>query len=257
MGATNTAEKIDFEGQVALVTGGAQGIGRGICEAFAELGADVAIADVDVETAGTTAAAIEDETDATVLAVEADVADYDAVTDGVETVLDEFGAIDHLVNNAGLGETVPFRQTEPSEWDHQLGVSLRGTLNCSHAVLDHLVERETGTILNVASDAYRGNGPGLAIYGAAKAAVVSFTKTLSREVGDHGVRVNCVSPGTVYTPTTADWIDGFEEQILEPYALSRLGEPTDVADAAAFLCSDAADWITGQVLSVNGGNLRG
>jgi NAD(P)-dependent dehydrogenase (short-subunit alcohol dehydrogenase family) len=257
MRETSTADSIDFTGQVAAVTGGAQGIGHGICEAFAILGADVAVVDIAEDEAQETADELESEYDVDAIAVETDVSEYEDAEAMVETVVDELGQLDCLINNAGIGDSGPFIESEPEDWDKIIGVCQYGTLNCSHAALDHMVERGTGKIVNFASDSYKGNDPGLSVYGGAKAANVSFTKTLSHEVGGEGVRVNCVSPGTTRTPATSDWIDEHEEGILKSYALSRIGEPADIANAVAFLCSDAADWVTGQVLSVNGGYIRG
>jgi NAD(P)-dependent dehydrogenase (short-subunit alcohol dehydrogenase family) len=253
-----TAEKIDFTGDVAAVTGGARGIGRAICEAFASLGASVAVVDIDVENARSTAADLADEYDAETLAVECDVSEYEDARAMVDAVVDDLGTLDYLVNNAGLGTGKPsFMETEPDDWDTVVGVCYYGTMNCTHAALPHMTERGSGAIVNFASDSYKGNDPGLSVYGGAKAANVSFTSTISKEVGGDGVRVNCLSPGTTRTPATEDWIDDYEEKILESYALDRVGEPEDIADGVVFLCSDAADWVTGQTLSVNGGYFRG
>lgn len=257
MRETSTADSIDFTGQVAAVTGGAQGIGRGICEAFAILGADVAVVDIAKDNAQALADEIESEYGVDTIAVETDVSEYDEAVEMVDTVVDELGQLDCLINNAGIGDSDPFVESDPEDWDQTIGVCQYGTLNCSHVALDHMLERETGKIVNFASDSYKGNDPGLSVYGAAKAANVSFTKTLSHEVGGEGVRVNCISPGTTRTPATEDWIDEHKEGILKSYALSRIGEPADIANAVAFLCSDAASWVTGQVLSVNGGYIRG
>jgi NAD(P)-dependent dehydrogenase (short-subunit alcohol dehydrogenase family) len=251
------SEKVEFTGDVAVVTGAAQGIGRGIVEAFAAGGADVAIADVQVEAAESTAAAVSEEYGVEAVAVDCDVGEYADAEAMVEQVLEKLGRIDYLVNNAGLATGTPsFAASEPGDWDQTVDVVFYGTMNCTHAVLSHMTERGDGAIVNFASDSYKGNDPGLSVYGACKAANVSFTSTVAKEVGDDGVRVNCVSPGTTRTPATEDWIDEYEESILESYALDRLGDPVDIADAVAFLCSDAADWITGQTLSVNGGYAR-
>jgi NAD(P)-dependent dehydrogenase (short-subunit alcohol dehydrogenase family) len=258
MRVSNAIGEIDFSGQTAIVTGGASGIGREICDTFAALGANVAVADIDEGAAEEAAAELEDDHGVDAIAVETDVSSYDAVSEMVETVDDTFGRIDSLVNNAGIGESKPFADTDPEEWDKIVGVCLYGTMNCTHAVLPHMTEQDDGgAIVNFASDSYKGNDPGLSVYGAAKAGNVSLTRTVAHEVGGDGVRVNCLSPGTTKTPATADWIEEYEEQILESYALGRIGEPEDHADAVAFLCSDAADWVTGEVLSVNGGYIRG
>lgn len=252
------AEKADFRGDVAIVTGGAQGIGRAIVESFAASGADVAIADVQTDTAEATAEEISEEYDETVVAVECDVSEYDDVERMVETVIEELGEITYLVNNAGLAADTPsFAESEPTDWEVTVDVCLYGTMNVTHAVLPHMIERNEGAIVNFASDSYKGNDPGLAVYGACKAANVSFTSTVSKEVGDEGVRVNCLSPGTTRTPLTEEWVDEYEDQILESYALDRIGQPEDIADGVTFLCSDAASWITGETLSVNGGYFRG
>jgi NAD(P)-dependent dehydrogenase (short-subunit alcohol dehydrogenase family) len=248
----------DFTEQVAIVTGGAQGIGRGIAERFANSGANVAIADVQTDAAAQTASEVSEDAPGDVIAVETDVTDYDSVTATVETVLEEFGRIDYLVNNAGLATGTPsFMESEPADWDVAIDVCLYGTMHCTHAVLPHMTERGEGVVINFASDSYKGNDPGLAVYGACKAANVSFTSTVAQEVGDDGVRVNCVSPGTTWSPATEDWLDEYGEKVLESYALERLGQPADIANGVAFLCSDAASWVTGQTLSVNGGYIRG
>lgn len=257
MPASNAIGEIDFSGRTAIVTGGASGIGRQICETFAGLGANVVVADIEQGPAEEAATELESDHAGEALAVETDVSDYDAVTEMVETVDEEFGRIDSLVNNAGIGESKPFVETDPELWEKIVGVCFYGTMNCTHAVLPHMMEGDGGAIVNFASDSYKGNDPGLSVYGGAKAANVSFTRTVAHEVGGEGVRVNCLSPGTTKTPATADWIEEYEEQILESYALDRIGDPTDHADAVAFLCRDAAEWITGEVLSVNGGYIRG
>lgn len=252
----STAEKLDFDGRVAAVTGGARGIGRGVSEAFAALGAGVAVVDVDEAAASETVADLRDEYDVESVAVECNVKEYEDAAAMVETVVDELGRLDALVNNAGGGLTEPFIETDPADWDHVIDLCYYGTLNCSHAALPHMIERGSGAIVNFASDSYKGNDPGLSIYGGAKAANVSVTSTIAKEVGEHGVRVNCVSPGTTWTPATEDWLDRYADSVVDSYALDRLGEPEDIADAVVFLASDAADWITGQVLSINGGYER-
>ncbi|MFT4949883.1 MAG: NAD(P)-dependent dehydrogenase (short-subunit alcohol dehydrogenase family) [Natronomonas sp.] len=253
----SVGEKVDFTGQAAVVTGGAQGIGKAICESFAASGANVGVADVQAEAAEETAAAVAEEYGVDAVGIECDVTEYEDATAMVETAIEAFGAVDCLVNNAGVGTPAPsFMESDPEEWDTAVEVCFYGTMNCTHAVLPHMTERGEGAIVNFASDSYKGNDPGLPVYGAAKAANVSFTGTVSQEVGEDGVRVNCVSPGTTRTPATEEWIEEYEEKILESYAMDRLGEPEDIADAVTFLCSDAAAWVTGRVLSVNGGYNR-
>jgi len=130
-------------------------------------------------------------------------------------------------------------------------------MNCTHAALSHMVDQESGCIINYASDSYKGNDPSLAVYGGAKAGNVAFTKNVAKEVGEHGIRMNVVSPGTTETPATEEWLAEYREKVLESYALNRLGKPQDIANTVAFLASDAAEWITAEVVSVNGGYIRG
>ncbi|THE63963.1 glucose 1-dehydrogenase [Salinadaptatus halalkaliphilus] len=258
MATESIAEKFDFTDDGVAVTGGASGIGKEVCATFASLGANVTIADVDLEAAEDVAAEIEDEYGTRAIAVQTDVSDYDDATEMVERTVDEFGSIDVLVNNAGLStKTSSFLESEPEDWEHCVGVTYFGTMNCTHAALPHMINQDGGSVINYASDSYKGNDPSLAVYGGAKAGNVAFTKTVAKEVGEHGIRLNVVSPGTTETPATEEWIDEYREKILESYALDRLGKPEDIANTVAFLASDAADWITAQVVSVNGGYIRG
>lgn len=249
-------DQIGFEDDVVCVTGGAGGIGTEISRTVAALGADVAVADVDIDGARENARELETTYDVSAIAVETDVSSYDDAESMVETVTNELGPIDVLVNNAGIAHTERFADTDPADWETWIGVALYGTLNCTHAVLPSMLARERGRIVNFASGSYWGNDPGLSVYGAAKAANVSFTKTLSKEVGPSGIRVNCVSPGTVRTPATEEWVRKYEETIAESYALERIGEPEEVANIVALLASDATSWVTGEVVHVDGGYLR-
>ncbi|WP_280537965.1 glucose 1-dehydrogenase [Halopenitus sp. POP-27] len=248
-------DALDFSEQVVCVTGAAQGIGETVAASFAEAGASVVVADIDADAAATTAEAIGAAHGTETLAVGVDVSDSDEARAMVETAVAELGGLDVLVNNAGVAGAQRFRESEPEDWDRKIGVSLYGTLNCTSAALPELVDR-SGVVINYASSSYRGNDPGLAVYGAAKAANRSFTKTLAKEVGGDGVRVNCVCPGTVRTPATEAFVEQYADELPESYALDRIGEPADVAAAVVFLASDAAAWITGETLHVDGGYSR-
>jgi 2-hydroxycyclohexanecarboxyl-CoA dehydrogenase len=252
--------------RVALVTGAGRGIGLKICQAFAEEGVRIAVNDLFAERAAEGAEKIR-EAGGTAIGVAADVTSMDEVQEMVARTLDEFGQIDILVNNAGIpavtaGDALPsagtfFAQSGRAQWDRTMGLITYGVLNCSRAVIEHMSGRGWGRIVNVISDAGRVGEPRLVAYSMAKAGVLGFTKALAKEVGRYAVTVNCVSPGTTETEATADWIREQGEQIMRAYPLAkglkRLGRPADIANAVVFLASQRAEWITGQVLSVNGG----
>jgi NAD(P)-dependent dehydrogenase (short-subunit alcohol dehydrogenase family) len=196
-----------------------------------------------------------------------DVTDYAAVEAGVARIVAEFGSVDILVNNAGIPaatatDAVPstgglFGQSSREQWDRTMGLITYGVLNCSRAVVGGMAERRWGRIVSVISDAGRVGEPRLVPYSMAKAGVIGFSKALAKEMGRNCITVNCVSPATTVTDATKDWIEAQGEQIMRAYPLARglgrLGQPSDIANAVAFLASERAQWITGQILSVNGG----
>jgi 2-hydroxycyclohexanecarboxyl-CoA dehydrogenase len=241
-----------LSGRVAIVTGGGQGIGRGIVRALAAEGADVAIFDVqkadeaaaDVRASGRRA-----------LAVEVDVTDLAGVEAATSEVVATLGRLDILVNNAGWTPNEPFAGSAPATWQKVVAVNYVGVLNCTHAAL--AVMGRDGRIIGIASDAGRVGTPREAVYAGAKAAVLGFSKSLAAEVARRGITVNVVSPATVDTPLlrgmlTADQIERREK--ANP--MGRLGRPEDIAAAVVFFASPGAGYVTGQVLSVNGGVVR-
>lgn len=253
--------------RVSLVTGAGRGIGRQICLTLAEEGAKVAVNDLFQERADAVADEIK-QAGAQAMGVVADVTDLDAVTAMVKRINEEWGSLDVLVNNAGLPVIASsedamvaagqfFSQSERVQWDRTMGLITYGVLNCSRAVIEGMSERRWGRIISVISDAGRVGEPRLAAYSMAKAGVVGFSKALAKEAGRYCVTVNCVSPATTETDATAAWLQAQGERIMRQYplarGLNRLGQPADVANAVAFLVSQRAEWITGQVLSVNGG----
>lgn len=255
----------EFTGKVALVTGGALGIGRAIALAFAGQGADVVVLDTRSDDAAAVVGEAR-EHGVRAVAVQADVASHDSLQRAVAVATSQLGPVDFLVNNAGVGHRdLRFAELPQSEWSRVIGVCLFGTLNTTHVVLPDMVERRTGSIVNIASDAGLIGGYRSSIYAAAKAAVIGHTRALARELGEFGIRVNVVCPGDVETERSraneeADAQRLGREEVerrrahqLDGYALKRRGLPTDIASAVLFFCGEASSWITGQRLSVNGG----
>ncbi len=244
-----------FPGRVAVVTGGASGIGAAIAWRLASEGALVAVADLDAERASNVADEIGG------AAVRLDVADVDSVRAGFAQIRDLLGPIELLVNNAGVDRFAFFVDTEPAEWDFVLGVNLRGTMACTHAVLAEMQQRRAGGIVNIASEAGRGGTIAGASYAAAKAGVIGFTKAIALEAARYyGVRCNAVAPGPVDTPllTDATATAGalgakLRQGMVDATALRRCGTVDEVAAAVAFIASDEASYLTGQTLAVGGG----
>ncbi|MFA5891471.1 MAG: glucose 1-dehydrogenase [Actinomycetota bacterium] len=238
--------------RVAIVTGGAKGIGRAVCARLAELGAAIGIIDMDAEGAARAAAELP-----RAVSVAADVADYGDVRAAVGAILDAFGRVDVLVNNAGWDRIQPFLENDPEVWDRLIGVNLRGVFNVTHVAVPHLIEAGGGRVVNIASDAGRVGSSGEAVYSACKGGVIAFTKTLAREVARKGVTVNCVCPGPTDT-ALLDEIRGAEsgqkiiDAIVRATPVGRLAQPEDIAAAVAFFAT-APGHVTGQVLSVSGG----
>jgi 2-hydroxycyclohexanecarboxyl-CoA dehydrogenase len=239
--------------RVAMVTGGARGIGRAIALALAADGRAVAVADLLEEEAGATAAAI----GGSALATRLDVTDPDSVAAAVERVEGSLGPIEVLVNNAGWDEARPFLETDEPFWDRVIEVNFKGGLRVTRAVLPGMVERGWGRLVNIGSDAGRVGSSLESVYSGAKGGVIAFTKTIAREVARSGVTANTVCPGPTRTPLLDRMADEggerFVESLTRAVPMRRLGEPEDVAAAVAFLASDAAGYITGQTLSVSGG----
>jgi 2-hydroxycyclohexanecarboxyl-CoA dehydrogenase len=249
---------IDMRGKVTLVTGGARGVGRGIVTALASAGASVTIADLRADVAEQTASVVARDTGTQVVAHKTDVTNLAEVQETIEHVLQTFGTIDVLINNAGWDELKPFLQTTPDFWQKIIAINYTSVLNTCYAVLPHMVARKAGAVVSISSDAGRVGSIGEAVYAGAKAAIIAFSRTLAREHARDNVRFNVVCPGPTQTPLVEEMQQqDFGSRVLgrmEQYVpLRRLGKPGDIAPLVVFLASDAAGFITGQVISVSGG----
>jgi 2-hydroxycyclohexanecarboxyl-CoA dehydrogenase len=243
---------VTLAGKVVLVTGAARGIGAGIARAAAGAGAAVALGDVAETTVREAAEAIGPRA----LGLRMDVSDAHSVRAAVAEAEARLGPLDVLVNNAGVDVIQPFLESSEETWDRLWAVNLKGTLLATRAVLDGMVARGRGRILNIGSDAGRAGSSAEAAYSATKGGVIAFSKALAREVARHGITVNCVCPGptdTALLEQVRDYDEKLHASLARAIPLRRLGRPEDVAAAVVFLASDAAAYITGQTLSVSGG----
>ncbi|MGQ0849304.1 MAG: SDR family NAD(P)-dependent oxidoreductase [Actinomycetota bacterium] len=243
-------------GKVAIITGAARGIGRGIAEKFSSEGATVVVTDVNQAGAMETARAISGGPAGRAVGMGCDVTSRESVTAMAGQVQSEFGRVDVLVNNAGWDKSGSFIDSHPADWDRIIQINLYGVLNTSKVVLPIMVEQGSGRVVNLASDAGRVGSSGEAVYSAAKGGVIAFTKTMAREMARHQVTVNCVCPGptdtALFAAVTAD-DPKLRDALTRAIPLRRLGQPADLANVVAFLASDEAAYITGQTISVSGG----
>ncbi|MCG6883742.1 MAG: L-iditol 2-dehydrogenase [Silicimonas sp.] len=248
-----------LEGKTALVTGGARGIGRAICEAFAREGARVAVADRLAADAAETAAAIGG------MGVTMDVTDLASIAEGVRAVEQAFGGIDILVNNAGIFNMAPIEEITVEDYRRQYDVNVGGTIFACQAVVPGMKKRGGGAIINFSSQAGRRGEPNIVVYCSTKAAVISITQSLALELAGDNIRVNAIAPGVVDTPMW-DAVDalfakyenrakGEKKRLVgEAVPLGHMGSPEEIADPCVFLASDDARYITAQTLNVDGGN---
>jgi len=242
-----------LENRVAIVTGGAAGIGEAICIRLAEEGSRVAILDIDIEGAQNTAQEIE-KAGSEALALEVDVSKSAEVDTAVKQVISRFGTVDILVNNAGICISDKINGMADELWDRTHDVNLKGVFLCCRAVIPHMKERRYGKILNISSILGLTGSPAMVHYGAAKTGVIGFTRGLATELGPYNINVNAVGPASIHTQLLEqETTPEVRERLQGKIPLRRIGDPIDVANAVLFLVSDEASYITGQCLFVCGG----
>jgi 3-oxoacyl-[acyl-carrier protein] reductase len=241
-----------LEGRVSLVTGASRGIGRAIARALAFEGATVFVGARDEGRLAEVARECAD-SGGTAVALALDVADRASVDAALQKVLELQGRIDHLVNNAGITRDNLLLRMKKEEWDQVIATNLTGTYLCTQAVLKPMLKQRSGRIVNVTSVVGLTGNAGQANYAASKAGIIGFTKAVAREVASRSITVNAVAPGFIDTDMTAAMTDKARESLTSSIPLGRVGRPEDIASAVVFLVSDAAAYITGQVLGVDGG----
>ena len=241
-----------LKGKTAIVTGGGGGIGRAICLRLAQQGVTVGVFDKNADADAASAAG------GRAIAQVVDITDYAAVAAAVAAFEQSAGPVDVLVNNAGWDKFAYFLETEPALWDQLIAINLKGPINLHHAVLKGMQQRRRGRVISIASDAGRVGSSMEAVYSACKGGIIAFTKTMAREMARSGVTLNAVCPGPTETALLAGFLEGAQGQkiyegLKRAIPLGRLGQPDDIPGIVAFLASDDASFITGQVISVSGG----
>ncbi|RJQ50673.1 MAG: 3-oxoacyl-[acyl-carrier-protein] reductase [Nitrospiraceae bacterium] len=241
-----------LQGKKALITGAAQGIGKAIALAMAKEGADIGIADVNVESAEKTALEIRG-LGVKGVAIKLDVSKQEDVSRAFESVTKEFGALDILVNNAGITRDTVLLRMKEEDWDAVLNINLKGSFLCSKEAVKIMAKQRSGKIISISSVvAFMGN-PGQINYSASKAGLIGLTKTIAKEYAGRGIRANAVAPGFIQTAMTDVLSDAVREEMKKAIPLGQFGASEDVANAVLFLASKESDYITGQVIHVNGG----
>ncbi len=244
---------MNFSGKVAVITGGRRGIGRAIAELFASHGADVVIADRSQEESRQTAEEIAAQCGCRFMAFGVDVSNLQSAQAMIERTVAELGRVDILVNNAGVTRDTLIMRMEEADWDTVIDINLKGAWNCCKAVARPMMKQRYGRIVNIASVSGLAGQAGQTNYSASKAGLIGLTKALAREVASRNITVNAVAPGFIPTALTNDLPTDLKDSMMKLIPLGRWGKPEEVAAAVGFLASDEAAYITGQVLSVDGG----
>jgi len=242
-----------FSDKVAIITGAGRGIGKAIARRLASEGAKVAVGDIDREAGEETAEEIRNDYQGQAIAVYVDVTNEDSVNAMVEEVIKRFGKVDILVNNAGITKDSLLLRMSEEDWDRVIAVDLKSVFLCTKGVIKHMIRQRYGRIVNISSViGLRGN-VGQTNYGAAKAGIIGFTKSAARELAGRNITVNAVAPGYIATEMTERLPEEVKEQMLRQVPLGHPGQPEDVAGVVAFLCSEEASYITGEIIRVDGG----
>ena len=242
-----------LEEKVAIITGAGRGIGKAVAIRFAKEGANIVIAEMDLEPANEVVEAIK-VSGRQAIAIKTDVGNSEEVDKMVQSAISAFGKIDILVNNAGVSMPAMLHKMSHEQWDSVLNSHLKGTFNCIRSVVNHMIERKTGKIINVVSAAGVKGTIGQINYSAAKAGIIGITKSAARELGRHGINVNAIAPSAITRMTEKVYTDPkFKDKYLEAKAIKRFAEAEEMAPAFVFFASDDANFITGQVLVADGG----
>ncbi len=240
--------------RVAVITGGSRGIGRSVALKFAEEKADIVLVHYDPdESAAQETLELLKAKNVRAESHKVDVSSFAEVEQLFAQIIDKYGRVDVLVNNAGITRDTLLMRMEEKDWDAVINVNLKSVFNCTHAIIRPMIKQRSGWIVNISSVVGQIGNIGQANYSASKAGIMGFTKTIAREVAARGIRVNAVAPGFIETDMTASLPEKVREKFLEQIPLGRMGKPEEVAEVVYWLCSETSSYLTGQVIHVNGG----